>query len=82
VLQLDMARTDCRCTSLVVIKASKEVVRIGFQPLDSLVPPGVDPPARREERHAGVGELAVREVRPEVTGRAVALADENLQPAL
>src|SRR5688500_19391490 len=45
------------------------------------MPARVHPPGRDEEADAGVGELAVGEMRPEVAGAAIALADEDLQPA-
>src|SRR5688572_13415369 len=45
------------------------------------MPARVHPPGRDEEADAGIGELAVGEMRPEVAGAAIALADEDLQPA-
>ena len=42
----------------------------------------IDAPRRRRRTDAGIGELAVGEMRPEVARRAVALADEDAQPAL
>src|ERR1700675_1082767 len=65
-LQLDMARARSRRPGWVVVAAAEQVMRVASQPLDSLVPTGVDLSLALEKRDAGVAELAVCELRAEV----------------
>ena len=80
-LRLDVARAGGGGERRVVVIATEQVVRARLQPLDAAVAPGIDAPRRDEERHAGVGELAVGELRTEMADAAVALADEDPQAA-
>jgi len=80
-LQRDMARPRRDGGVGRIAVAPEQVVGIGAQAFDPGVASRVDA-AGNEERHADVAELAVGERRPEVADAAVALADEDPQPAL
>src|SRR5918993_2652072 len=82
VLQFYVLRSRGRTFRRIVVEAAHEAERIVLELLDSGMPARVHTSRCDEERDAGIGELAVGEMRPEVAGAAVALADEDLQPAL
>src|SRR5687768_2246254 len=82
VLCLDMARADAALSRRVVIEAPEEIEGTRLQLLNAAMPSGIHPARRGEEGNPRVGELAVRELRPEVTRAAVSFADEDAQAAL
>ena len=79
---LDMARRHAGSAFGIVVVGAQQIERARLQCGDATVPPRIDPAFFREMRHAGILELAAREVGAEVADAAVALADEDLQTAL
>src|SRR3990170_443316 len=82
VLRLDVARPGGRAPGRIVVEPAEQVVGVALQSLDSLMPTRIHLSTADEKTDAGVGELAVGEMRPEVAGGAIALADEDAQSFL
>src|SRR5688500_15716019 len=82
VLRLHVARAGRGAARRVVVEAAEQVVRALLQLPDAFETSGVHPAGGAEEAHAGVGELAVGELRARMAERAVALAYENAQAPL